>query len=68
MGRISGVLWVAAALVGAVRQLPARRPARGPRLGPRAQLVVLLYGLGSVTGAIPWERASMRLARRSAWW
>lgn len=59
MGRISGVLWVAAALVGAAASfLPgAMHGGIGWVLG--MSLAVLLYGIGSVTGAIPWQRASM---------
>jgi diguanylate cyclase (GGDEF)-like protein len=59
MGRISGGLWIVAALVGiGCAFLPgASHQAIGWVLGLGA--VVLLYGIGSVTGAIPWQRASM---------
>jgi len=60
MGRISGWLWITAAAAGAGASfLPgARHEGLGWVLG--LSLLVLLYGIGSVTGLIPWERASMR--------
>jgi diguanylate cyclase (GGDEF)-like protein len=60
MGRTSGGLWLVAALVGAgAAFLPgAHHQALGWVLGISA--LVALYGLGSLTGYIPWERASMR--------
>jgi diguanylate cyclase (GGDEF)-like protein len=59
MGRISGWLWIVASLVGAAAAfLPgADHAALGWVLGLSA--IVFLYGLGSVTGVIPWQRASM---------
>lgn len=59
MGRISGVLWVAAAIIAAIACfLPgAQHEGTGWVLG--LSLLVLLYGIGSVTGTIPWQRASM---------
>jgi diguanylate cyclase (GGDEF)-like protein len=60
MGRISGWLWIVGALVGiAGTFLPG---ARHGDLGWVLLLsgLVLAYGIGSVTGLIPWERASMR--------
>src|SRR6476661_6491720 len=59
MGRISGVLWIAAAIVAAAATfLPgARHEALGLVLA--MSLVVVVYGIGSVTGAIPWEKATM---------
>jgi len=61
MGRISGVLWMASAVVAlAATFLPG---AQHVGVGWVVALagVVFLYGLASVTGAIPWERASIDL-------
>jgi diguanylate cyclase (GGDEF)-like protein len=60
MGRISGVLWIVAAVVSAgVSFLPgAEHKGIGWVLG--LSFLVLLYGVGSVTGAIPWQRASIK--------
>ena len=60
MGRISGWLWIVGALVGiAGTFLPG-----ADHVDPFWVLVlsglVLAYGVGSVTGAIPWHKASMR--------
>jgi diguanylate cyclase (GGDEF)-like protein len=59
MGRISGGLWTIAALVGAgAAFLPgASHEALGWVLGLSA--LVLIYGIGSLTGAIPWQDASI---------
>jgi diguanylate cyclase (GGDEF)-like protein len=59
MGRISGGLWIIAALVGAgATFLPgASHEALGWVLGLSA--LVLVYGIGSLTGAIPWQDASI---------
>jgi diguanylate cyclase (GGDEF)-like protein len=59
MGRISGWLWITAALVSAAASfLPgAEHKGLGWVLG--LGLLVFLYGFFSVTGLIPWERASM---------
>ena len=59
MGRISGYMWVVSALVGAgAAFLPgAVHEAMPWVLGVAA--AVLLYGIGSVTGWIPWQHASM---------
>jgi diguanylate cyclase (GGDEF)-like protein len=60
MGRISGGLWVVGALVGIVGTfLPGASHGNTAWVLVIAALV-LAYGIGSVTGAIPWERASMR--------
>ncbi len=60
MGRISGGLWIVGALVGAAGTfLPgASHQGAAPILALSA--VVLAYGLASVTGLIPWGRASLR--------
>jgi diguanylate cyclase (GGDEF)-like protein len=59
MGRISGVLWIAAAAIGAADVfLPGSRHAATP-LVLAVAAIVFLYGLASVTGWIAWERASM---------
>jgi diguanylate cyclase (GGDEF)-like protein len=59
MGKISGVLWSVAAMVTAVALfLPGAQHAPiGWVLGLSA--AVLAYGYCSVTGVIPWQRASM---------
>jgi diguanylate cyclase (GGDEF)-like protein len=59
MGRISGGLWIVGALVGVVGAfLPgASHQGLGWVLGLSA--LVLAYGVGSVTGLIPWQRASL---------
>jgi diguanylate cyclase (GGDEF)-like protein len=60
MGRISGGLWVVGALVGIVGTfLPGA--SHGDVLWVLVIAgLVLAYGIGSVTGLIPWERASMQ--------
>jgi diguanylate cyclase (GGDEF)-like protein len=60
MGRISGVLWTVSAIVAAVACfLPGSQHAgTGWVLGLSA--FVLLYGVGSILGWIPWQRASIR--------
>jgi diguanylate cyclase (GGDEF)-like protein len=59
MGRISGGLWIIAALAGAgATFLPgASHEALGLVFGLSA--LVLIYGIGSITGAIPWQHASI---------
>jgi diguanylate cyclase (GGDEF)-like protein len=59
MGRISGWLWMVASLVGAVGFLlpGAEYVSAGWVLALSG--LVFLYGLGSVSGVIPWQRASM---------
>ncbi len=59
MGRVSGILWIVSACVAVVCTfLPgAQHVGVGWVLGLAG--FVLLYGVGSVTGAIPWQRATM---------
>jgi diguanylate cyclase (GGDEF)-like protein len=60
MGRISGYLWLVAALVatGATFLPGSSHEGTGWVLG--LSVLVLLYGIGSVTGVIPWQYASMK--------
>ncbi|HWH20339.1 MAG TPA: GGDEF domain-containing protein [Solirubrobacterales bacterium] len=59
MGRISGVLWMFSALVGMVDVfLPGSDHAATP-IVLAVGFLIFLYGLGSVTGWIPWEKATM---------
>jgi diguanylate cyclase (GGDEF)-like protein len=59
MGRISGFLWMAAAVIGAVDVfVPGSHHVATP-LVLLLGVVVFVYGLASVVGWIPWERASM---------
>lgn len=60
MGRISGVLWIVAALVSVLATfLPGAQHA-GTGWVLALSAVILLYGIGSATGVIPWQRASMK--------
>ena len=59
MGRISGVLWMCAAVIGIVDVfLPGSEHASTPLVLAFAA-AIFLYGLASVIGWIAWERASM---------
>ncbi|HVW47460.1 MAG TPA: GGDEF domain-containing protein [Solirubrobacterales bacterium] len=59
MGRISGVLWMLSALVGMFGiLLPGSHHVATP-IVVAVGVVVFLYGLGSVTGWIPWEKATI---------
>ncbi len=60
MGRISGVLWMVSAIVAAIACfLPgSQHVGTGWVLGLSA--FVLLYGVGSFVGWIPWDRASIK--------
>ena len=59
MGRISGFLWIAAAVVGAIDvAVPGSQHSPTP-LVLLLGAFVFLYGLASVAGWIPWERASI---------
>ncbi|HEU4599233.1 MAG TPA: diguanylate cyclase [Solirubrobacterales bacterium] len=60
MGRISGVLWVVAALVAIVATfLPGAQHVGTPWVLGLAAFI-LAYGVGSATGWIAWDRASMK--------
>lgn len=59
MGRISGWLWITAALVGATACFLPGAMHVGVGWVLALSAAVLAYGIGSVTGAIPWEKASM---------
>jgi diguanylate cyclase (GGDEF)-like protein len=59
MGRISGFLWIAAAVIGAIDVfVPGSDHAATP-LVLLLGAAILLYGIASVAGWIPWERASI---------
>jgi diguanylate cyclase (GGDEF)-like protein len=59
MGRISGALWMFSAMVGVVDLfLPGSDHLSTPLVLALAA-AIFLYGLASVIGWIPWERASM---------
>jgi diguanylate cyclase (GGDEF)-like protein len=59
MGRIAGVLWMCAATIGIVDVfLPGSQHASTP-LVLAVGALTFLYGLASVTGWIPWDKASM---------
>lgn len=60
MGRISGWLWIVGALVGAVGTFLPGAQHEDVVWVLLLSGVVLAYGIGSVTGIIPWERASVR--------
>jgi diguanylate cyclase (GGDEF)-like protein len=59
MGRISGWLWITAAAVGVVGTFLPGAEHKGVAVVLALSALVFLYGLGSVTGLIPWEKASM---------
>src|SRR5690348_7021100 len=61
MGRISGALWMCAAAIGVIDVfLPGAEHASTP-LVLAVGAAIFLYGLASVTGWIPWEKASMNV-------
>jgi diguanylate cyclase (GGDEF)-like protein len=59
MGRISGFLWIVAAAVGIGGAFLPGAVHEGLPWILGLSALVLAYGFGSVTGAIPWQRASM---------
>lgn len=59
MGRISGVLWTVAATVGIGGAFLPGSVHVGLGWVIAVGALVLVYGVGSVTGAIPWQKASM---------
>jgi diguanylate cyclase (GGDEF)-like protein len=60
MGRISGWLWIVGALVGIAGTFLPGADHEGVLPVLLLSTAVLAYGIGSVTGIIPWERASMK--------
>ena len=59
MGRISGILWMAAAVVAVAATFLPGAEHVGLAWGIGLGVVVFLYGLASATGAIPWEKSSL---------
>ena len=59
MGRISGFLWIVGALIGAGAAFLPGAVHEGLPWVLGVSAAVLLYGIGSVTGVIAWQRASM---------
>jgi diguanylate cyclase (GGDEF)-like protein len=61
MGRVSGWLWIVGASVGIAGTFLPGATHKGVVWVLLLGGVVLAYGIASVTGAIPWERASTRI-------
>ncbi len=59
MGRISGYLWIVGALIGVGAAFLPGAVHEGLPWVLGVSFVVLLYGIGSVTGMIGWQHASM---------
>ncbi|MFN8216723.1 MAG: GGDEF domain-containing protein [Solirubrobacterales bacterium] len=59
MGQISGWLWIVAALVGGFAGFLPGAVHEGMGWVLAVSALVLVWGIGSVTGLIPWTRASM---------
>lgn len=59
MGRISGYLWIVGALIGAGAAFLPGAIHEGLPWVLGVSAFVLLYGIGSVTGVIGWQHASM---------
>jgi diguanylate cyclase (GGDEF)-like protein len=60
MGRISGWLWIVGALVAVAGTFLPGASHKNVVWVVALGILVLAYGAGSVTGLIPWDRASMR--------
>jgi diguanylate cyclase (GGDEF)-like protein len=60
MGRISGGLWVIGGLVGIIGAFLPGSSHEGLAWVVGLGALVLAYGIGSVTGLIPWERATIQ--------
>jgi diguanylate cyclase (GGDEF)-like protein len=60
MGRISGGLWILGALIGIVGTFLPGASHGDVAIVLALSTAVLAYGIGSVTGLIPWEDASLR--------
>jgi diguanylate cyclase (GGDEF)-like protein len=60
MGRISGGLWVIGGLIGIVGAFLPGSSHQEMVWILGLSILVLAYGIGSVTGLIPWERATIR--------
>ena len=60
MGRISGGLWMVGGLVGIVGTFLPGASHGDTTWVLSSSPLVLAYGVGSVTGLIPWQRASMQ--------
>jgi diguanylate cyclase (GGDEF)-like protein len=59
MGRISGGLWIVGGIVGIVGAFLPGASHLGLPWVLGLSVLVLAYGVGSVTGLIPWDRASL---------
>src|ERR1700759_2663468 len=59
LGPISGLLWMFSALVGMLDLFLPGSDHAAPPIVLAVGLLIFLYGLGSVTGWIPWEKATM---------
>jgi diguanylate cyclase (GGDEF)-like protein len=60
MGRISGGLWILGALIGIVGTFLPGASHEGLPWVLGLSAIVLAYGIGSVTGLIPWQDATVR--------
>jgi diguanylate cyclase (GGDEF)-like protein len=61
MGRISGWLWIVGAIVGVAGTFLPGADHKDVVWVLLLSGLVLAYGIGSVTGIIPWERASLNM-------